>query len=217
MSTIAQVIEQFQRAVQGGIAPDDSRLNDDDYLEAKIHEYRAKAISLTYTGAKNLGRNMSIDPACYTTPYPLTYELAIQDAGACYVKFRVPEVIQIASYLDGFGFLGDLGTFKNFSKLKSVAEIGVLKDIDPATIGGIYYGVIGTMAYIFGAPDLRQASISPILKNPMDAPNTIYNPVSDPYPIPDDMIPLLIELMKQEFGVISSTPQDLKSNENGNT
>ncbi len=214
MPTIAAITEELQRALQGGVAPDDSRLNDEDYLEQKINEYSEKAISLAYTGSKSLGANKSIDPKVYL-PFDLNYELALNpDPGACYVDFRCPEMIQIASYLDGFAFVGDKLTMKPISKLKNPAELSTVMAV--GTNGATYFAQIGGKIRVIGNMDLRVLSVIGRPKNPMGLANTYYNPSIDEYPMPDGLIPLMIQMMKaEEFGLIISTPQDNKSDEKG--
>lgn len=208
------IVEEVQRAFGGGKSTADNKFNDSDYMFQKIDEYSAAAISLSYTGSKNLGANKNISPKTWME-FPLTLNPSLQITGACYVVFECPEMIMISSDKTGFNFVGDQKTLTQFSEVRQPSEFASLMTID--NLEGIYYNASGGTIKVIGDRDINQLYVIGRPITPIKLSVTYYNPLTDEYPLPDDLIPLMIQLMKQgEFQQEAMTPQDNIADNNPN-
>lgn len=214
------IVEEIQRAFGGGKAPADSKFNDRDYLFQKIDEYSARAIALNYNGGKIPNSDTVFKGNQYIgsktwMKFPLTLNPSIQDSGACYVNFECPEMIMINSEKSGFSFVGDKETMTPFSEVVDpnfFAEISKNEYVD-----GVYYNAVGNILKVIGDMDINQAYVIGRPIKPTQLAVTYYNPLVDEYPLPDDLIPMMIQIMKSlEFQQEFATPQDNIADNNPN-
>jgi hypothetical protein len=214
------IVEEIQRAFGGGKAPADSKFNDRDYLFQKIDEYSALAIALNYNGGKIPNSdtvfkgNQHIGAKTWMK-FPLTLNPSIQDAGACYVNFDCPEMIMINSEKSGFSFVGDQLTMTQFSEMLDPTAFASLTRVK--NIEGIYFNQVGDILRVIGDRDVNQAYVIGRPIKPTQLAVTYYNPLTDEYPLPDDLIPMMIQIMKsREFQQEAATPQDNIADNNPN-
>lgn len=215
------IVEEIQRAFGGGKAPADSKFNDRDYVFQKIDEYSARAIALSYNGGKIPNSdtvfkgNQYIGSKTWMKPFPLTLNPSIQDEGACYVNFECPEMIMINSEKSGFSFVGDKTTMTPFSEVTDPNFFAELQRYDD--LEGIYFNQVGNILRIMGDRDINQAYVIGRPIKPTQLAVTYYNPLVDEYPLPDDLIPMMIQIMKSlEFQQEFVTPQDNVADNNPN-
>lgn len=207
------IVEEIQRALGGNVAGADSKFTG-DYMFQLIDEYSAAAISLSYTGSRTLGANKNIGAKTWLE-FPLTLNPSLQVSGACYVVFECPEMIMINSDKSGFNFVGDQKNLTQFSEVRQPSEFASLMTID--NLEGIYYNASGSTLRVIGDRDINQAYVIGRPIKPLELAVTYYNPLTDEYPLPDDLIPLMIQLMKQgEFQQEAATPQDNIADNNPN-
>ena len=212
---ILGIAEEIQRAFGAGKAPADNRFNDLDYVFQKIDEYSAKAISLSYTGAKTLGANTNINSKTWLE-FPLTLDPGLQEDGACYVAFRCPEMIMIDANRTGFSFVGDKKTMRAFSEIQDPSTFASLTTVFD-DLDGIYFNMSKGIMRILGGRDINQAWVIGRPVSPRTLATAYYNPETDEYPLPDDLIPLMISLLKAgEFQQEAATPVDNKVDANPN-
>jgi len=212
---ILGIAEEVQRAFGGGKSPADNRFNDLDYVFQKIDEYSAKAISLSYTGSKALGANANINSKTWLE-FPLTLDPGLQEEGACYVAFRCPEMVMINTDRTGFSFVGDKLTMKAFSEIQDPSTFAALATVFDE-LDGIYFCMSKGIMKVLGGRDITQVWVIGRPINPMSLSTTYYNPETDEYPLPDDLIPLMISLLKAgEFQQEAATPVDNKVDANPN-
>lgn len=207
------IVEEVQRAFGGNVAGADSKFTG-DYMFQKIDEYSAAAISLSYTGSQRLGANKNIGAKTWLE-FPLTLNPSLQETGSCYVVFECPEMIMINSTRSGFSFMGDKKTMTPFSEVLDPTKFAGLSRIK--NLEGIYFNQTGNLVRVIGDRDVNQAWVIGRPIRPTELAVTYYNPLVDEYPLPDDLIPLMIQLMKQgEFQQEALTPQDNIANNNPN-
>jgi len=210
MSTLPEIIDNWIRDLNGGVDPGDEKY-DEDYAEQKIKEGREMVLEYTYNGSRNLGRNTNIDPMFYQS-VSVPYQLELQDAGACFVRFYFPDMVRINGITDGYSFVGDNKTKKGFSKLKSPEDAHLLVDTGLDKLGDIYYLAIGRTVEVYGDPGIRTIDTTGIFRNPLDCPT--FDPETSQYPLPDGLIPLMFQLMKQAgMNYVNATPVDNKVDE----
>lgn len=206
------IVEEIQRSLGGGAAPADNKF-EREYLYQKIDEYSAQAIALSYNGGKLpnsdtvFAANKNIGAKTWLE-FPLTLNPSLQDSGACYVKFECPEMIMINTDKSGFNFVGDKLKMKQWSEVREPSEFASLTTIE--NLEGIYYNQTGDIIRVTGDRDINQAWVIGRPIKPTQLALTYYNPVTDEYPLPDDLIPMMIQIMKaREFQQEVMTPQDL--------
>lgn len=214
------IVEEIQRAFGGGKSPADNRFNDMDYMFQLIDEYSAQAISLSYTGSKNLGANKYIGSKTWLE-FDLTLNPSLQVAGACYTVFECPDPIMIDSKRSGHAFVGDKNTMVQFSEIKDPSEFASLSRMK--NLEGLYYNQVNGILKLTGqnkhanARDVNQAHVISRPISPLTLDVAYYNPITQDYPLPDDLIDLMITLMKVKLlGQEASTPQDNIVDNNAN-
>ena len=214
------IAEEIQRAFGGGKSPADSKFNDRDYLYQKIDEYSARTIALNYNGGKIPNSDTVFKGNQYIgaktwMEFPLTLNPSIQVSGACFVNFNCPEMIMINSEKSGFSFVGDQNTMTQFSEITDPSTFASLMTI--SNLDGIYYNQVGDILRIIGDRDINQAYVIGRPISPTQLSVNYYNPLVDEYPLPDELIPMMIQVMKSlEFQQEFQTPQDNTADNNPN-
>lgn len=204
---LPKIVEKVQRLPDGGIITDENRW-DVDFIESIIHTFRAAVIRDYYQ--KN---NKRINPACYQKFFGV-YDANIQEDGM--IKFRHPPVISIDGGSDGFRYIGSSEGSEDFRRITSRARLSNYNNHKVMSIKSgrnttVLYDGDYQMVEIYGNPIIREFLSESILANPLD--NPTYNKEFDNYPLGEDQIPMLEDLIfrAQTSIEVSKTPDTVSS------
>jgi len=173
----------------GGIITDENRL-DDKYLIAVLNSYRAYMIPESWK------KERKVYPGIYQTLW-IDYDPNAQDE-QCVRIFPCPSVLQIAPHLFGINYVGSVkrdqsfrltltrGAQANKQKHRIMKRSSRKIDIlyDPGQ------GILETDDL-----DLKHIRIDAAWRNPLDIPT--YNIETDQYPLPDDVIEIILDLLNK--------------------
>jgi hypothetical protein len=206
MAYLDAIQEQVQRNMNAGLNKPDSQY-DQEYIEALIDQYREHTFITTYNGSRELAANPTVD-GMWLLNITLQYDPVAQDANANYVKFLCPDVIRINKDINGFQSVGNQGV--KFSQILFADDINSTLLLDNENA---YFFHDGTWLRIYNNLDIKEVPILAIFRKPLSVPG--FNPELQEYPMPDGLIPLMIELMKKrELNQESQTPVDNRPDEN---
>lgn len=183
--TERQVVERQQRLPFGGIISDENRL-DFDYM-----------LNLTNTARAQMGRDMfqknkRLNPQWYQQYWPV-FEKDLQD-DEIVVRFFCPEVFSLDDNNDGFRYIGTIDCATAFSRIKNRGELATMNrhKVMKTLIGvqtGILYNGSAQQLEVYGNSELEELLVEALFADPREVPT--YNNISDNYPIPDDLLPML--------------------------
>lgn len=199
------IVEQVIRAISGGIDTADSRF-DGSYIEDKIHEYRILQLIASYNGTRYQAKNRFIHYSYYQN-FDISRIERVQDVNVNYVKFPCPSPANISDKVDGLTFVGNRSKNYSWSKIQSPEQVSQLVKLGLMDTNDIGYFYDGQFLRLYGNLDLENVHVEGVFQNPLDVPD--FNPETDNYPMPDDAIPMMIEMMKRmEFNQMVQTVPD---------
>ncbi len=198
--TLVELVDVTERFLSNtGVATDESKW-DALYLENLIHRYSRMAITQYYAQAKN------INPI-WAQRFDLVYDKDFQE-GDCLVKFKVPSILILGNTQTGLIYFGNRTGICTFRFVKTRAELAMYgghrftnrsKIIRALYTEGVLEERNDTM--------LQNAFVDMVGLNPTDFPT--FNRKSSQYPISEDLIPLMHQLMwKNEGQLLSLRPVD---------
>ncbi len=199
--TIREICESVSRLPDGGIVNDRTRY-DQGYLESTVGNFRARVIRLLYL------KNRRINPVCYQKHWP-TFEEDLQDDKCC-VKFRHPEVISLDNLSDGFRFIGTPDFSVAFARIQSRSWLSTFNNNKVTTTAGnrrptVLYDGSQQILEVRGLPELEIILTESILADPLSIPT--YNKKYDQYPLSEDMIQDMLQMIfSEETSIASSIP-----------
>lgn len=193
---LAEICERIQRLPEGGLVTSENRY-DYEYLVTLWNTYRAHYIQETYY------KNRRINPVCYQKFYP-EYESYFQDSTNCYAKFSVPNVISLDDKSDGFRYLGTdpvlTGQSKAFKRIQSRAWLSTYQNhkvTNPNTDRDVYFLYDGSLQTVELYGKGKFITTPPLVEGLFADPTKIptFNKEKDQYPIDDDSIPEIEEMI----------------------
>ena len=207
MITLDQLTDECISQSQGAIRTDETKFTE-ELVHSIIHQCRAQLLSAT--------RFKVLPDICYQKYFP-TFDQGIQ-LDDCVVEFKVPDYINIGPMGDGMRYVGNVNGLDAFTRLGK----GVMKSVyakhrvsNPNnrkdTMWNAEVDETGyTKVLIYNNVELEQFMIVGILANPQDA--TYFRSDTDAYPISEDMIPMLKEMIVAQMYIMAQTPADTISN-----
>lgn len=217
MATLRELAEQVVRAVEGGVATDESRW-DPDFTYTQIHKARAVIARNDYV------QNRRWNPSLFQFYYP-EYEPFFQ-TNACISRFRIPTgFIQADSIRDGMMYVGssnDVSTAnpykaRNFGVIKNRTELNdFLQHPILSPVTGGYIGVLreGFVLEVISSTKIKTLGVGGVWDDPTKLPD--YNVDLDPYPVSEDLLQLMIVYLKEsELNQEASRPPDTQSDSSG--
>lgn len=197
------LVEQVIRSVSGGAAPGDSKYAP-PYIAALIPQARQTALSIYYNGAGDtsglgnlkMGANRNI-PTDFFQSFTLYYDSSIQTSGAPYIKFSCPMPININRDVNGFSFVGDREKGVRFTRFRSPGDAAEQVGLGIPKINDIRYLPMGGELWVYGDKDLKRVDIDEVCSDPQEAPG--FNPYTDDYPYPEELMPLLVQVLKRDY------------------
>jgi len=195
----AQLVDTIIRAVQADFTTDTSI--PPDFVEDLLPQARAQAMEMVYNGytitendiAVRIPANKKIMGECYQD-YTVTINRADVLPTDCYITATIPNVIYLDSSNDGYVWLGDVDTGLSFTKIKSPEHVSMLLKrgmLNQNRIGYVHDG--NNALKVYGNMMLKTINAKLIYADPRD--NDDFSP-DNPYPISQQMSPLIVNLVK---------------------
>jgi hypothetical protein len=204
----AEIIERIQRLPFGGIISANNRLSD-LYVRTLLNTFRAQIIRTIYQKDKR------INPECYQKFYPV-FNADFQDT-KCVVKFQCPEVIALDSNSDGFRYIGTIDCSQEFRRIRTRSMLSTINRHQVMSVKtGIYTGVLydgsAQVLEVYGNDDIEEMLVEGIFIDPNQIPT--YNPKFDQYPLNDDLIPMVEDMiLKSQTALEAGTTPDYTNQE----
>jgi len=186
----AEIIERIQRLPFAGVISDENRL-DSPYIRSLMLTARAQIIRETYQ--KN---NKRLNPVSYQKHYP-AFSKDLQESNI-FVKFECPEVVTLDSNSDGLRYIGSIDCTNNFRRiwtramLSTINKHQVMNPESGAFTAALYDGA-AQLIEIYGNTELEELLVEAVFFDPRSVPT--WNPTVDPYPFPDDLVPMLSDFI----------------------
>lgn len=190
------IVDQIISSVSGGIRTDDTKFAS-LRIEDKIDVWRQKALITLYNGNRDLAANKLISPLNYQQ-FDVLYNPLIQDAGANYIKFELPEPVALNKYKNGYVFLGNKNTGENFTQLKDPSFFSNAKKsklIDPRKVYWFRTGAL--YAKFWGNTNLKTFFVDGIIARPLLVPN--FDPEITDYPASEEVLDLIFNYAAAEL------------------
>lgn len=210
MATIVERAESLVRLISGGIDTSETKF-EQGFLYAKLNEGRAFVLRQDYAKTKRW------NPVAIQRYYP-EYVKRYQVTGSCYIRFRIPSVINVEARKDGIIYIGSSTKSETFRRIKSRTELSDFNDHPVMSAqSGLYTAALVTNrdVEIYSKNIIKYPMVEAIFNEPHLLPD--YNIEKDEYPI-DDSLMAQIEtyLLQQSFGLMASTPADTLSSGSDN-
>lgn len=193
---IDELVDRLQRLPEGGIMTSENRF-DYEYCVSVWNTYRAFFIQETYA------KNKRINPICYQKYHP-TYEKDFQDNNGCYVKFFCPNVISLDDKSDGLRYVGTdpvkTGMSNGFKRVQSRSWLSTYNNHSVTNVNNsraVYYLLDGQMQTMELYGNGTFIKVPPLIEGLFADPTVIptWNKDYDPYPIDDDSVPEIEEMI----------------------
>lgn len=201
----ADIVERLSRLPSGGVINDKNRF-DFGYLSSVLDTFRAKVIVMQYNGDRLIAKNGRINPQCLQKYWPV-YEKDLQQSG--FRSFRCPEIINIDSLSDGFRYIGSIDGSCNFRRVKSRADLSMfnqnkIMNVNSGRFQAALYDGSNQIIEVYGNSMLKELLVEAVFAQPLSIPT--FNKDFDQYPLNDDLIPLLEDLVSKQTLLEASMP-----------
>ncbi len=176
---LSNLKSQVIRLVSGGILTDEGRYDFSD-IEDKIHYGRAFVISQDFKETKRIASS-------WLQPYTAIYDKDMQDTTK-FIRFKVPNVIQLDNYRDGFIYVGANNSTINWRRINNRAELANFNAnrITKQRNGVVKYLYEDGFIEVYGDNEIRKIRIDGIFQIPTEIPS--FNQDIDPYPLGEKLI-----------------------------
>lgn len=206
-----QITDILVRSVSATQDTFDGRL-DLPYVEALVPGLYARALQINYNGDRTNAANKRI-PGESIMYMDIDIDATIQDSAKDFLRFDCPAPVSINQKVSGIVYLGAKNTTTNFCELTNRGDAATMITrgyFQGDEIGWCYEG---DFVLVWGNKMLKQISLGFVPQNPLDV--TGFNPISDRYPISENLITgLMTRLFLQDMGVAIQQPVDVTSNQN---
>ncbi len=197
MPTLIEIRDDLISTPSGGVMIDDTKY-DLPYIEYLIHQYRERAIFISWSTTKR------INPQ-WTQQFFATYDEQAQDIPGA-VVFSTPAPISMDSMMDGFLYIGKEDGNCAYTKVVSRAEMANQNShryskCEPGNIKALWSD--GRFE-VYGNTMLKKLRVDGIFANPEMVPT--YNKNIDQYPISNDILVIMKDMMmKEQVSVMTQT------------
>ncbi len=197
MPTLIEIRDDIISTPSGGVMIDDTKY-DLPYIEYLIHQYRARAIFISWSTTKR------INPL-WTQQFVATYDENAQDVPGA-VVFAVPAPISLDSMMDGFLYIGKSDGNCAYTKVVSRADMANQNSHRYSRCEPGNEKVLWSdgRAEVYGNIMLQKLMVDGIFENPELVPT--YNKFYDQYPISNDILVIMKDMMnKEQISVMTQT------------
>lgn len=177
--TLPQVVDMIQAMSNSGVYPDSSRF-DQLFIEDTIHKARASVLMDYFSKTKR------INPI-WTQQYTAKFDINLQD-DPCLRRFRVPSVLTLDVFYDGFMYVGTIEGNCQYTKINNRAALANTESNRYTKLQEDQVKFIYSDGFIecYGNKELEDLRIDGIFLNPTDVPT--YNKDIDEYPLDEALI-----------------------------
>lgn len=200
MPTLIEIRDDIVSTPSGGVMIDDTKY-DLHYIEYLIHQYRARAIFISWQTTKR------INPQ-WTQQFIATYDQQAQDVTGA-VVFTSPAPISMDNMMDGFLYIGKEDGNCAYRKVVTRADLANrnahrYSKCEPGDAKVLYSD--GRFE-VYGNTMLRKLRVDGVFENPELIPT--YNKFYDQYPISNDVLVIMKDMMmKEQVSVMTQTPNE---------
>jgi len=200
MPTLIEIRDDIIATPSGGVMIDNTKYSL-DYIEYLIHQYRARAIFISWSTTKR------INPL-WTQQFIATYDESLQDSKK-YVLFKCPPPISMDSMMDGFLYIGEQDGNCAYRKVVSRADLANrnahrYSSCEPGKMSVLWSD---GMFEVYGNTMLKQLRVDGVFEDPTQIPT--YNKEIDQYPVSNDILIILKDmLMKEQVQIMTGTPEE---------
>jgi len=193
---LEKIKEQCVRSIQAAISSSDSRF-ESEAIEDLIRLARLEMLIISVNGSRAMAANPFI-AGQWALTYVSNINIAEQDDEADYLVLGKPRTVRINQHLDGILFLGKEKSPISFTQLKGWEQASMALDLGEIYAnGGEHFIDEGDRVVVFGNKSLKKLKIRGVFERPEDVPS--FNIYTDHYPIPDDLVPQLVLMVRDRF------------------
>lgn len=201
MPTLIELRDDIISIPSGGVMIDDTKY-DFPYIEYLLHQYRERAIVTAWSTSKR------INPL-WTQQFVAEYDEELQESDK-YVLFKAPPPIAIDSMMDGFLYIGETDGNCAYTKVVTRADLANRNEhryskCEPGDIKVLWNNGVFE---VYGNTMLKELRVDGVFADPTLIPT--YNMQYDQYPVSNDIIVLMKEMMMKEQ-VQAMTQTDIES------
>lgn len=177
--TLPKIVDLIQTMANAGVYPDASRF-DTPFIEDTIHKARAAVLMDFY------GKTKRINPI-WTQQYTAKFDINLQD-DPCLRRFKVPPVLTLDVFLDGFLYVGTIDGNCQYDKLNTRANLANSEANRYTKLQEDQVKYIYSDSFIecYGNKELEDLRTDAIHLRPTDIPT--YNKTYDEYPLDEALI-----------------------------
>lgn len=193
---LTDITDQILSSISGGIRTDDSKFAE-MRVEAKVHVWRQRALTLLYNGSDKMAGNKFIGSLNYQQ-FDVNYDSTIQDRSVDYIIFAVPEAVQLNRFNNGFIFLGNKKAGVNFTQLKSPDYYSNAKASELISPTKVYWYRSGELYIkVWGNTNLKTLYVDGVIGNPLLVPG--FDPEAHDYPASQEVLDLIFNFAYAEL------------------
>lgn len=203
---LKEIGESLIRTVSAALKTDEDRY-EPDFVDDLVHTYRAKAIWEIWRVSKRLN-------PIWTQQFIAEFSQDLQDDD-CLVRFVCPPAISLDNKRDGFLYIGTIQGNEAYRKVISRAGLANADQHRITKLNGRLTKALYSDGFleIYGKPLIRDVRVDGIFANPTDVP--AFNPAFDPYPLDDNTLTIMKNLLIQaEMVPMASAQPDMISDSN---
>lgn len=193
---LEKIKEQCIRSIQAGIDSLDSRF-ESEAIEDLIRVVRLELFISSVNGSRTTASNSFI-PGQWALTYLSTIDVNAQDEEADYLVFSKPRTVRNNNHSNGILFAGKEKSPRSFTQLKSWEQASMALDLGEIYAnGGEHFLDEGDRLVVFGNKSLKVIKLRAVFEDPASVPN--FDLYTNDYPIPDDLIPQLVLMVRDRF------------------
>ena len=202
------IIDIVQRDENGGIRTEENRW-DELYVISIINIVRADLAKVIYNGNRQLAANDRLNPKWYQKVW-LEFDEQLQDDPCC-IKFKSIAPLSVSKQNDGFRFVGTQEGSQEFSRLRNRSYLAQVRSqkfmlqVLKSETAALYDGFLNTWE-IYTNLLLEKLMVEGLFADPLAVPS--YSREEDDYPIPDDNLPMLFDLVRARLYPVTAKMAD---------
>lgn len=220
MTTLREYAETLMRLEEAAQLRNDSRFTP-DWVEMLLGKYRISAMNLWLRNnkqAKAMGYGNFAIPDSWFQRSEITIIEANQNKQWCYLEMEMPAIpVRFEDGTDGWRFVGEDVLGRSFRKIKTPEYASMLiKSGRLQASNEISYVYTGQKKIkVYGNKLLEQFLVDAVYEDPTEL--STFNSDTDNYPISPDILPIVMNLIRNDLHYMGNKPEKLDINRNDNT
>lgn len=197
-NTIISSITTLNKAIGSKVQP--------LYIEQLIRECGPQALLIYYNGSRNQGANYRI-PGDFIQRFELEIVPSQQNSDVDWIEVECPALVNINTRTDGLIYAGNFYDTRNFDKAMNREDVSNMMQRGYGKDGkNIIVCYEETKLLIWGNKQLKKLRVGAVLQNPDECPG--FNIVTDKWPISNDVIPIMEQLIWARVVKAMGQPED---------